>query len=102
MVENNTEVQSRYVRLSTGAKKVLRVTNWRNGIWFDKQGIGMDIVEEDGERVEKEFTVTSKRLMQEMEPILKQAQKENRKSVLISLLKTGEGFDTQYLVKELK
>ena len=62
----------------------------------------MDVVEEDGELVEKEFTVTSKRLIQELEPILNQAQKQNRKFVLISVLKTGEGFDTQYFVKELR
>jgi len=102
VVEYNTEMKSRYVRLPTGIKKVLCVTNWHKGIWFDKEGIGMDVVEEDGEPAQKEFTVTSKRLMQELEPILNRAEKESRKAVLISVLKTGEGFDTQYLVKELQ
>ena len=55
-----------------------------------------DVVEEDGEVVEKKFTTTSKRLKQKLRPILEGKLPADKTKV--SILRVGEKFNTQFSV----
>ena len=85
-----------------GIEKKLKLTNWAGGEWFGKPGINFDVVLEDGEKMaQKQFTVTSRRLIRGLKPILLKAEEEGRDTISVSILKTGEGQNTRYAVKEL-
>jgi len=97
---NRDESKRRFVRLVTDTEKLLKLTNWREGVWFEKSGIGFDVLEEDNVDVQKQFTVTSRRLLKALKPIVMNAEKEGRDAVVVSILRTGEGYDTEYNVTE--
>ena len=95
------EFNDRYIRLVTGVEKKMELTNWTGGIWFERPGINFDVVREDGKKAEqKQFTATSRRLIRALKPILIRAEQEGRKTISVSILRTGEGQDTQYSVSE--
>ena len=94
------EFRKEYVKLETDVQKKLKLTNWRQRALFDKPGLRFDVLEEDSVTVDKTFSITSKRLIQALRPIIKKAEKQKRKVISVSLLRTGEGFDTLYAVKE--
>jgi len=87
--------------LITGEEKTLKLTHWSEGKWFDKPGIGFEVMEEDGVAVQKQFTITSRRLIRAIKPILMKAEDEGRDSLSVSILRSGEGLETRYIVKEL-
>lgn len=84
-----------------GAEKKLKLRNWQDGVWFNKPGIGFDVLEEDGKVVQKQFTVTSRRLIRALKPIILKAEEEKRNTISVGIIRTGEGFDTEYTVREL-
>lgn len=88
--------QMDYVRLKPGIVTILKLTNWRQGIYFSKPGLRFDVVEEDSEPVNKIFTTTSKRLIKELQPIIVKAEEQGSKSVSVGIRKKGEGLDTTY------
>ena len=92
--------QMDYVRLKTGIATILKLTNWRQGIYFSKPGLRFDVVEEDSEPVNKIFTTTSKRLIKELQPIIVKAEKQGSRIITVGILKNGEGLDTSYEVEE--
>lgn len=97
-----SKFKDEYVRLVAGAEKRLKLTNWTGGEWFGKPGINFDVILEDGKKVtEKHFTVTSRRLIRELKPILLKADEEDRDTLSISILRTGESQNTRYSVHEL-
>jgi hypothetical protein len=67
---------------------------------FGKETIELqaDCIEEDGEKCEKMFTTSSRRLKQKLRPILEK--KDPTSEVKLSILRVGDRFDTQYSVKE--
>jgi len=97
-----TKFKDKYVRLITGVEKKLALTDWHDGIWFDKPGIRFRVVKEDGVHVQKQYTVTSRRLIRALKPIIMKAEEGKRDTISVSILKIGEGFDTRYTIKELK
>ncbi|MFH1848620.1 MAG: hypothetical protein ABH879_00370 [archaeon] len=98
---NWKKFEDRYVRLETGNEKRLKLSNWSDGVWFNKPGISFDVVEEDGEKVAlKQFTVISKRLIRAIKPIIVRAESRGEDAIVISILQSGEGLDTRYTVKE--
>ena len=78
----------------------MKLMNWRGGTWFDKPGIRFDVVEEDGIPVEKQFTVSSRGLVQTLKPLLLKAEEAGRDCISVRIMRTGEGFDTSYTVEE--
>ena len=97
---NQDEPKSKFVRLVTDTEKVLKLSNWREETWFQKPGMGFDVLEEDNVDVRKQFTVTSRRLLKALQPIIAGARKEGRDTILVSITRTGDGYDTEYNVIE--
>ena len=89
-----------FVKLETDVQKELKLTNWRQRALFDKPGLLFDVLAEDSVTVDKTFSITSKRLIQALMPIIKKAEKQKKKVISVSILRTGTGFDTSYKVKE--
>ena len=89
-----------FVKLETDVQKKLTLTNWHQRALFDKPGLRFDVLEEDSVTVDKTFSITSKRLIQALRPIVQRAEKQKKKIISVSILRTGEGLDTSYEVKE--
>ena len=93
-----------YVKLVEGETKVLKMTNWKlekvDKFGSEQVELSADVLMEDGEQVEKEFSTTSNRLKGKLRPILEG--KDKTGIVEVSLIKIGTQFDTQYAVKEVK
>jgi hypothetical protein len=98
---NWNKFNEQYVRLVVGVEKKLKLTKWTAGDFFGKYGINFLVLEEDGNKVEKQFTVISRRLIRELKPIIVKAEEDGKETIAISILRTGEGFNTRYTVKEL-
>ena len=94
------EFNTNYVKLETGVARKLKLTNWRQRMWFNKPGLGFDVLAEDAAPTTKTFTTTSKRLIQALRPIIQKAEEKGSKVILVSILRTGEGMDTSYEVRE--
>ena len=89
-----------FVKMETGVEKKLKLSNWRQSSLFDKPGLRFDVLEEDSVVVDKTFSITSKRLIQALRPIIQKAEKQRKKVISVSILRTGERLDTSYQVKE--
>lgn len=89
-----------FVKIDTGVEKKLKLSNWRQSSLFDKPGLCFDVLEEDSVVVDKTFSITSKRLIQALRPIIQKAEKQGKKIIFVSILRTGERLDTSYQVKE--
>ena len=85
----------------SGIEKKLKLKNWSDGTWFDKPGIGFDVVEEDGVAVKRQLTVTSRRLIRALKPLIMKAEEAGRDSISVSILRSGEDLNTRYTVKEI-
>ena len=98
-------VSGKFVKLVAEEPKKLKL-----GVWgfqeVEKFGdkkveFEAEVLEEDGEvMTDKVFTTTSARLKKKLRPIFEN--RDKAKSVTISIIMIGEGFDTQYSVKEVK
>lgn len=94
--------EDNYVRLDTGVEKQLKLTNWRQGTWFNMPGIGFDVIEEDGVSVNgKIFTTTSKRLIRKLKPIIRNADELGIEEITVEITRIGEGMNTSYSVEEV-
>ena len=89
-----------FVKLETGVRKRLKLTNWRQRALFDKPGLLFDVLEENSVTVDKTFSVTSKRLIRALRPVIQKAEKQKKKVISVAILRTGVGLDTSYEVKE--
>ena len=93
-----------WVNLEQDEAKTIVITNWRL-VRLEKFGeqtveFQADVLEEDGETVEKQFTTTSNRLKKKLKEVL--SDKKNSEKIKLSIIKVGEKFNTQYSVKEIK
>jgi len=95
------QFNEKYVRLVTGIEKRLKLSNWSDGQWFGKPGISFDVLEEDTVKAQqKQFTVTSDMLIRLLKPVILKAEKAGRDCIDVSIVRTGEGRNTRYAVKE--
>jgi hypothetical protein len=90
-----------YVRLESDKEKCLLLTRWRIGTWFERLGLSFQVDEEDGTLVSKQFTITGRRLISALKPIIKKADREGREAIRVKICRTGEGFDSSYQAIEL-
>lgn len=66
-------------------EKKLKLTNWQSGEFFGNQpGISFDVIQEDSKIVKKQFTVTSRRLIRELKPILLKAEEQGKDTIAVS------------------
>lgn len=85
--------------MEVNSPKKLLLTNWVGGEWFGRQGINFDVLEEDGQPTEqKQFTITSRRLIMVLKPILMQAEDARRDTIAVTILRMGDGLNTRYKV----
>ncbi len=89
-----------FVKLETEVAKRLKLTNWRQGTYFDKPGLRFDVIEEDSRKVSKVFSTTSKRIIRALRPIIQKAEEKGKSVISVSILRIGEGMNTLYEVKE--
>ncbi|MFC1714625.1 hypothetical protein ACFL6S_13240 [Candidatus Poribacteria bacterium] len=99
---NWQKYETQFVQLETGTTKKLTLTNWQEGACFDISGLKFDVVEEDGEPVEKVFTTTSRQVIQALKPVIMKAEEQGRAAITVSILKLGEGSSTLYEVKNVE
>jgi len=90
--------ESGFIRLERNVPKKLKLTNWRHGEWFDKKGIRFDVIEEDSVPKSKIYTVTSRRLLNILEPIVSKAEENGEKVISLTIAKMGDGYETSYEV----
>ena len=57
-----------------------------------------DVIEEDSVPKSKIYTVTSRRLLSALEPIISKAEENGKKVISVTIAKIGDGFDTSYEV----
>ena len=93
-----------FIKLKEGESKVLKITNWKlekvDKFGAEQVELSADVLLEDGQQVEKEFSTTSNRLKSKLRPILEG--KDKTGMITVSIIKVGDKFDTQYAVKEVK
>jgi len=89
-----------FVKLEVDIQKKLKLANWRQESRFERPGLRFDVLEEDSVAADKTFSITSKRLIQALRPIIQQAENGKRNTIHVSILRTGEGMDTSYEVRE--
>jgi len=96
----------KFIGFKTDEQKIIVVTNWRfeqnpkdAKVAAGEIALKADVVEEDGEAVEKILDISSNRLKRKLRPILEGKNPDQK--VKISVLKVGDKFDTQYSVKEI-
>jgi len=94
--------EDRFVRLETDVEKKLKLTKWNGGVWFDKAGIRFDVVEEDGWPVQKIFTITSRRLIRELRPLIVRAEQQKQNVIAVCITRTGEEFGTKYTINSMQ
>ena len=96
---------SNYVRLLEGEPIDLVLKNWRQTEEEYKgesnPGIRMDVIEENGAKVEKMLVITSRRLATAVRPLITNAEKMGEPTLKVRVLRSGTGFSTQYSVKAL-
>jgi hypothetical protein len=95
-----TMFEDGYVRLPEGQRKSLKLTGWQQGACFDQPGLRFDVSEEDGRKVRKVFTTTSRQLIQELKPIIQKAEEQGQTEIPVSILKLGQKHHTFYDVKD--
>ena len=87
------------MRLVSGEEKTLKLANWTGGEWFGRPGINFEVMEEDGKPTEgKQFTITSRRLIALLKPIILEAEQEEWSALTVRILRSGEGMNTRYRV----
>jgi len=103
-----TQTNSQFVNLAEDEMKTIKITNWSLDFVekvFDSKPVKRWelkalCIEEDGEKVDKWFNTSSKRLLEKLKPILAAHKVDD--VVTLSLIKVGEKFETNYSVKEVK
>ena len=94
------EFETDYVQLETGRTKCLKLTNWKQGSWFNKPGLYFDVLEEDSVKVNKTFTTISRQIIRALKPMIQKAEERCYREISVSILRVGEGLSTLYEVKE--
>jgi hypothetical protein len=94
------EFRTDFVKLGMGVQKKLKLTNWRTEHRFERPGLRFDVLEEDSVSVDKTFSITSRRLIRALRPIIQKAERGQDDIIHVSILRTGKGLDTAYEVRE--
>ena len=98
---------SGFVKFEQDKQKVITIVDWELKRRADDAKVGAGEIEfeakvtlEDGKEVEKVINSTSKRLKKKLKAILET--KDKTVPVVLSVLKVGDKYDTQYSIVEVK
>lgn len=80
----------------TGWAMVQREINGKPAI-----GIKSRVIAENGKETDKELVTTSKRLINQLKPLILSAEKDGRKTVSFRISKSGTGMNTIFFVRGL-
>jgi len=89
------------VKLEKDKEKILKLTEWHTDNRFQRPGIRFTVIEEDNKQVSKEFMTTSRRLITKLKPIIEIAEAKGKEHITVSITKTGDGFEANFIVKDL-
>jgi hypothetical protein len=96
----------RFVKLTAGRPKILTLTSakdttnpikQKDGSFKDVPCIVFKVSNEDGKEVEKEYSVTSRRLVNKLKPIIMKGF-----PATVKITSFGIGFDSEFEVEEIK
>ncbi len=94
-----------YVKLDDGEPIDLELTDWcETEVEFSgklQSAIKFQVIGENGIKVDKIWTVSSKKLATTLKQHVERAEKLADKSFKVRVLRTGQGYNTQYSVKAL-
>lgn len=92
-----------YIEFEDGTPKTLVVTNWRQQDRFKNEdgtirnGLIMDVTEEDGVACKKEWTLTARKALLDIRVFLENV--PTSATVKLRITRVGEGKNTQYSIK---
>lgn len=103
-----TATNSVFVNFEQDEMKTITITEWSldfvekvfEGKATKRWELRALCINEDGEKVDKWFNTSSKRLLDKLRPIL--SAHKSSEFVTVTILKVGEKFSTNYSVKEAK
>ena len=112
---NWKEMDGKFVKIPAGEPTRLRLSRWRQQDKFKwdtgekkgqlRFGLSFDVLEENGTKYEgeevKELTLTAIKACAKLKPIIEKAEALGKPTILVSILKAGEGKSTVYEVNEL-
>ena len=101
-VDWNFFTQENEVELPNGVEKRLALTNWSQTEHYGSPAIRFDVIVEDEKEVNKYLTTKSRRLIKKLKPLIDRAFAQGKHEIHVSLMRFGSGYDTDYLVRELK
>lgn len=110
-IDFDSLLKAEKIELQTDTEKVLELCNWRiEERDFDRDNgkervkmLVFDVLSEDGQKpTVPEFSTSSKRLIAKLKPVIESALKANKTTVKLGIIKTGESFNTQYVVRRVE
>ncbi|MBT3985505.1 hypothetical protein HOD38_05100 [archaeon] len=97
--------ESKYIKIELEEPKTLTINGWEIATaTFDQTevpAIRFVIIEEDGRAVEKEWVVSSKRLISELQHHMETCKQQDKEQFRVRIFRTGTGKNTRYSVKEI-
>ena len=90
------------IQLKPDVEKKLTLTNWSQTTLYGEPAIRFDVTNEDGEAVKKTLTTKSRRLIRRLKPLTINAFSSGRHEIHVQITRTGEGYDTDYQVVEMR
>lgn len=104
--------EENFIKFDDGEPKVLKLSKWRSQTKFKnndgtaKDGVEFQVLEEDsqtyGNDSLKFWNITAKNALKQLMPIILEAQKKGDNTIDIRVIRTGEGKNTTYSIKDLK
>jgi hypothetical protein len=96
----------KYLRVEVDEPVDVTLTNWRRITKeFDgqpKDGLRFDVVEENKEPVKKEMDAVGWTFPRALAPLIRNAEKDGKKTIRCRITKTGSGKTTKYSIKTLE
>lgn len=97
--------ESKYIKVELDEPKMLLITKWESTTATYETGevaaVKFFVKEEDGRQVDKQWVVSSKRLIQELRPFIERSEKLDHPRFRVRVLRSGLGKNSRYSVKEV-
>ena len=90
---------SKFFKPENGKKHILKLADWKEEKKFDRDCIEFQVKEIDGSACDKTYTLGSFQAVQQLKPLMCEAEDKGKKEVTVSLTRTGEGRDTKYAIE---
>ena len=101
-IDWNYFTQEDEVEFEIGKEKKLALTNWTQTTYYGQKAIQFDVLIEDEKPVKKRLITKSRRLIRQLKPLISQAFGDGINEINVMITRFGRGYETDYLVRELK